>query len=119
VAATESDRSESNYAPLRENLKLLRAMTDQEGKRLEVIPLPMPRPIYFAGQLLPASYANFYIANKLVLAPVFNDPADRIPLTTLARLFRDREVVPIYCGDLVLGLGTIHCATQQEPAATR
>jgi agmatine deiminase len=75
----------------------------------------MPAPVMFDGQRLPASYANFYIANKIVLVPTFNDPADRIALDTLARLFPDREIVPIYCRDLVLGLGTIHCMTQQLP----
>jgi agmatine deiminase len=75
----------------------------------------MPAPVYFAGQRLPASYANFYIANGLVLVPTFNDPNDRIALNTLAKLFPSREVVGIYCGDLVLGLGTLHCMTMQEP----
>jgi agmatine deiminase len=75
----------------------------------------MPEPIYFAGQRLPASYANFYIANRLVLVPVFGDPNDRVVLNTLARLFGDREVIGIPCRDLVLGLGTLHCMTMQEP----
>ena len=75
----------------------------------------MPEPVYFAGQRLPASYANFYIANGLVLAPIFGDPNDRIALNTLARLFPDREVIGIPCRDLVLGLGTLHCMTQQQP----
>ena len=74
----------------------------------------MPEPVYFAGQRLPASYANFYIANQLVLVPVFNDRSDRIALNTIAKLLPDREVVGIYCGDLVLGLGTLHCMTQQQ-----
>jgi agmatine deiminase len=78
----------------------------------------MPTSIFFDGQRLPASYANFYIANKLVLVPVFNDPNDRVALNTLVRLFPAREVVPVYCRDLVLGLGTIHCMTQQLPAGT-
>ena len=77
----------------------------------------MPAPVYFNGQRLPASYANFYIANKLVLVPVFNDPNDRIALNIIAKHFTDREVVGIYCRELVLGLGTIHCMTQQIPAA--
>ena len=75
----------------------------------------MPAPVYFDGQRLPASYANFYIANGLVLVPTFNDPNDRIALNTLAKLFPSREVVGIYCGDLVLGLGTLHCMTMQQP----
>jgi len=115
VTVVEEDHSETNYAPLQENLALLREMKDQDGQPLRVETLPMPRPVYFAGQRLPASYANFYIANKLVLVPTFNDPADRVALNTLASVFPDREIVPIYCRDLVLGLGTIHCMTQQLP----
>jgi len=84
---------------------------------LRVVKLPAPAPVYFHRQLLPASYANFYIANGLVLVPTFNDPADRPALNTLARCFPDREVVGIYARDLVLGLGTLHCLTQQQPAA--
>ena len=76
----------------------------------------MPEPVYFDGQRLPASYANFYIANELVLVPTFNDPNDRVALDTLAELFPDREVVGIHCGDFVWGLGTLHCMTQQQPA---
>jgi agmatine deiminase len=94
---------------LRENLKVLK----RTG--LRVIMLPMPAPVYFDGQRLPASYANFYIANGLVLVPTFNDPSDRVALDTLAKLFPSREVVGTYCGDLVLGLGTLHCMTMQEP----
>ncbi len=94
---------------LRENLMLLKATG------LRVVTLPMPAPVYFEGQRLPASYANFYIANGLVLVPSFNDPNDRVALNTLAKLFPSREVVGIYCGDLVLGLGTLHCMTMQQP----
>jgi agmatine deiminase len=110
VTALENDRSEANYEPLRENLKLLR----RTG--LRIVTLPMPAPVYFDGQRLPASYANFYIANGLVLVPTFNDPNDRIALNTLAKLFPAREVTGIYCRDLVLGLGTLHCMTMQQPA---
>jgi agmatine deiminase len=77
----------------------------------------MPRPVYFDGQRLPASYANFYIANGRVLAPTFNDPNDRLALNTLAELFPDREVIGIYCGDLIWGLGALHCMTQQQPVS--
>ncbi len=76
----------------------------------------MPRPVIFDGQRLPASYANFYIANRLVLVPTFNDPNDRVALSTLARVFPDREVVGIHSTELVWGLGTLHCMTQQQPA---
>jgi agmatine deiminase len=115
VTVVEEDRAEANYEPLQENLALLREMKDQHGQPLRVETLPMPRPVYFAGQCLPASYANFYIANTMVLVPTFNDSADRLALNTLASLFPDREIVPIYGRDLVLGLGTIHCMTQQLP----
>lgn len=116
VTVVEQDKQEENYAPLQENLKLLRGMTDQDGNKLKVVPLPMPRPVWFDGQRLPASYANFYIANRLVLVPTFNDPNDRVALNTLAKVFPDRTVVGIHCVDLVLGLGTLHCMTQQQPA---
>jgi agmatine deiminase len=116
VTVVEDDPAEKNYAPLQENLALLRGAKDQAGEPLRVDTLPMPEPVCFAGQRLPASYANFYVANKLVLVPTFNDPADRVALEKLAALFPDREIVPIYCRDLVLGLGTIHCMTQQVPA---
>jgi agmatine deiminase len=119
VTLIEPDRSDANYAALEENLSLLHSMKDQDGKPLRVETLPMPAPVFFNAQRLPASYANFYIANKLVLVPVFNDPNDRVALNTLARLFPDREVVGIYCRDLVLGLGAIHCMTQQLPLAKR
>ena len=117
VTIVEEDRNDANYAVLQENLALLKSMTDQDGKPLRVETLPMPAPVFFNKQRLPASYANFYIANKIVLVPVFNDPNDRIALDTLATLFPDREIVPIYCRDLVLGLGTIHCMTQQLPSS--
>src|SRR6267142_239323 len=100
----EESPSDANYAPLQENLALLKSMKDQDGTPLRVETLPMPAPVFFDGQRLPASYANFYIANKIVLVPVFNDPNDRVALNTLAKLFPTREVVPIYCPDLVLGL---------------
>ena len=116
VTVVEEDPSDENYLPLKENLARLRRMTDQDGRKLNVVKLPMPRPVYFDRQRLPASYANFYIANGMVLVPVFNDPADREALNTLARLFPGRRTVGIYCRDLVLGLGTLHCMTQQQPA---
>jgi agmatine deiminase len=116
VAVVEQDRSDVNYAPLQENLALLKSMKDTDGRNFRIETLPMPAPVYFDGQRLPASYANFYIANKLVLVPTFNDANDRVALNALAALFPDREVVGIACRDLVLGLGTIHCMTQQQPA---
>lgn len=116
VIASEPDKADPNHAALAVNRKLLRAATDTSGKPLQVATLPMPAPVYFDGQRLPASYANFYIANGIVLAPVFNDPKDRIALNTLSHLIPKREVIPVYCRDLVLGLGTLHCMTQQQPA---
>jgi agmatine deiminase len=117
VTIVEENPNDANYAPLQDNLQRLQFMTDQDGKPLRVETLPMPAPIYFDGQRLPASYANFYIANKLVIVPTFNDPNDRVALNTLAKLFPDRQIVGIHCRDLVLGLGTLHCMTQQQPAA--
>ena len=111
VTVVENNRDDGNYLPLKENLDILRAFRD-----LRIATLPMPEPIFFDGQRLPASYANFYIANGLVLVPTFNDVNDRVALNTMAALFPDREVVGIHCLDLVLGLGTLHCMTQQQPA---
>ena len=115
VVAQENDANDANYQPLRKNLELLKSMTDQDGKSLEIVPLPMPRPLWFQGQRLPASYANFYIGNSAVLVPTFNDPHDREALSILARLFPDRDVVGIHSVDLVWGLGTLHCLSQQQP----
>lgn len=116
VIASEQNTSDANYAPLQENVAILREMKDQNGNPLRVETLPMPEPVFFSGQRLPASYANFYVANRTVLAPTFNDPNDRIALNKLAELFPTRSIVGIACTDLVLGLGTLHCMTQQQPA---
>jgi agmatine deiminase len=115
VAAVEDDPADVNYQPLQDNLGRLHAMTDARGRRLDVVTLPLPRPVHFDGQRLPASYANFYIGNEVVLVPTFNDPADRVALATLADLFPRRTVVGIHARDLVWGLGTLHCMTQQQP----
>ncbi len=116
VTAYEEDRSDANHEALRENFRKLTKTTDQSGKPLRVVKIPMPSPVVFRGQRLPASYANFYIANRVVLVPVFNDPRDRIALNLLAELFPRRQVVGIYCGDFIWGLGALHCMTQQQPA---
>lgn len=116
VAVEETDPKDPNHEPLRENLERLRTMKTADGKPLRVVPLPMPRPMFFDGQRLPASYANFYLADGLVLVPTFNDQNDRAALNTLAELFPGREVVGIHALDLVWGLGTLHCMTMQEPA---
>jgi len=115
LAAVETNRRDANYKPLAENLRTLKSSTDQRGSRLDVVELPMPAPMIYRGRRVPASYANFYIANGIVLVPVFNDPNDRLALNTLAEVFPDRKIAPIYCGDLIWGLGAIHCITQQQP----
>ncbi len=117
VTVVEDDPADENYVALQENLERLRGMTDPDGRALEVVQLPMPAPVVFGGQRLPASYANFYIANDRVLVPTFNDPADRRALGVLADLFPGRAVVGIHAVDLVWGFGTLHCLTQQQPRA--
>jgi agmatine deiminase len=119
VTAVETNPDDPNYEPLRENIRRLRAATDQDGKPLAIIELPMPAPVTFEGRRLPASYANFYIANGIVLVPVFNDPNDRFALDILADLFPDRDVIGIYSGDLIWGFGAMHCMTQQQPVVGR
>jgi agmatine deiminase len=116
VLVTEANESDENFVRLRENRERLAGMTGADGRKLEVVPLPMPRALAFDGVRLPASYANFYVANGVVIVPTFNDPADRAALGVLAELFPGREVVGVHCVDLVWGLGTLHCMTQQEPA---
>lgn len=110
VIAQEKNPADENYRPLRENLDIL------TRERVEIVQLPMPAPVVFDGRRLPASYANFYIANECVLAPTFNDPMDRIALSILGELFPDRTVLGIHAVELVWGLGTLHCMTQQQPA---
>jgi agmatine deiminase len=117
LTAVEPDKSDPNHQPLAENLALLKAARTLGGKQFTLVELPLPRPVVFRGQRLPASYANFYIANGLVLVPTFNDPNDRAALNTLADVFPWREVIGINSVDLVWGLGTLHCMTQQQPAA--
>ena len=119
VVAHERDRADANHRRSADNLRRLRRATDARGRPLTVVTLPFPRPVMMAGTRLPASYANFYIANGVVLVPTFNDPADRVALETLARLMPRRRVVGIHAVDLVWGLGTLHCLTQQQPAARR
>ena len=115
VTCVDADPASENYEALRENIRRLRDAVTEDGKPLITIDLPMPAPVYFEGRRLPASYANFYIANGIVLVPVFNDPNDRVALDILADCFPDREIIPIYCGDLIWGFGAIHCMTQQQP----
>ena len=116
VAASERDPSDINYKPLRDNLRRLKKAKDQNGRRLQVVELPMPAPVIFQGRRLPASYANFYVCNRAVLVPTFNDRNDRLALNVLADLFPARKIVPIYSGDFIWGFGAMHCMTQQQPA---
>lgn len=117
VTVVEEDPQDPNFKPLQENLKMLRSMKDQDGKDLKIITLPMP------GQLdrdhdegrLPASYANFYIANKVVLVPIYQHKNDSLALETLQKLFPNRKVIGIECNDLIYGMGAIHCLSQQQP----
>lgn len=115
VTVTEPNRGDENHLPLAENLDRLRSARNLQGQPFEIVELPMPAPVVFEGQRLPASYANFYIANGLVLVPTFNDPNDRHALNTLAKVFPSRKIVGIHCGDLIWGLGALHCMTQQQP----
>jgi len=115
VTVVEDDPRDENHEPLRKNLERLRGMTDQDGRPLRVVTLPMPRPLYHDGHRLPASYANFYIANELVLLPTYDPARDEEAAATLADLFPGREIVGIDCTDLVWGLGAFHCVTQQWP----
>ena len=116
VLCQERDGGDPNHRVLAENRERLEHATLEHGAKIEVVPLPMPAPLYFDGRRLPASYANFYIANAAVLVPTFNDPNDRIALGILSELFRDRPVVGIHAVDLAWGFGTLHCLTQQQPA---
>ena len=116
LTAVEPNTADENHLPLAENLERLHATRNLDGEPFEILPLPMPAPVIFEGQRLPASYANFYIANGLVLVPTFNDPNDRIALNAIAACFPDRTITGIHCTDFIWGLGALHCMTQQEPA---
>lgn len=116
VTVVEHNKNDDNHAMLAENRERLDALRLADGRPLKVIEMPMPRPIEFAGDRLPASYANFYIGNEVVLMPAFKDPNDAVNERTLASAFPGRRIVPLDCTDLVLGLGTFHCLTQQVPA---
>lgn len=119
VVAKESKRGDPNYEPLKRAIADLRQARDARGKKLQVVELPMPRAVVYDGERLPASYANFYICNDRVLVPTFNDPNDRVALSILADLFEGREVCGIHAVDLVVGLGTLHCSSQQQPRCIR
>jgi len=117
VTVVEPDSRDANHEPLAENLARLKAARTLDGRQFTIVELPLPRPVVFRGQRLPASYANFYVANGLVLVPTFHDPNDRIALGILAEAFPDREVIGIHSVDLIWGLGALHCMSQQQPSA--
>lgn len=117
VCAVEKNRNDENYEILQKNFEDLKKMKDQDGKSFRIVSIPMPDPIVHEGQRLPASYANFYIANKAVLVPTFQCKQDAEALKILGELFPTRKIIGIGCVDLIWGLGTIHCSTQQQPSA--
>ncbi len=116
VAAVEDNPQDANYASLQENLRRLQSFTDADGQPLQIVPLPMPRPVVVNGKRLPASYCNFYLANGIAIVPQFDDPADAKAVEILGRVLTGRRIVPLPARDLVWGLGAFHCITQQEPA---
>ncbi len=116
VTVVEPNREDENHQPLAENLDRLRSARNRDGKPFRIVELPLPSPVVFERQRLPASYANFYIANGLVLVPTFNDANDRHSLNTLAEVFPRHRIVGIHCVDFIWGLGALHCMTQQQPA---
>jgi agmatine deiminase len=115
VTVIEDNKADENHGPLRENRRRLERMRLQDGAPLRIVDLPMPAPYYINGQRLPASYANFYVANHAVVLPVFNDPMDAEAGRILAPLFPGRTIIPVGCRDIVYGLGTVHCLSQQVP----
>ena len=115
AVAVEEDPADVNHAPLQDNLGRLRRMTTCDGRPLRTVELPMPAPVVVEGSRLPASYANFYIGNRVVLLPTYNDPNDRIAQERLQALFPHRRVVGLDCTDVAVGLGAFHCLTQQVP----
>jgi agmatine deiminase len=118
LAYEEDPSDDENHRRSVDNYDRLQLMGGADGV-LRVVKLPFPRPVIMDGERLPASYANFYVANGVVIVPTFNDRNDRVALNTIAGLFPDREVIGIHAVDLVWGLGTLHCLTQQQPRATR
>ena len=119
VLVEESNSADANYRPMQENKERLQGIRLANGEKLATISLPMPAPVYFNGQRLPASYANFYIGNAAVIVPTFNDTNDRVALGIFSELFPNKKVIGIHSVDLVLGQGTLHCLTQQQPSMKR
>ena len=114
VTVMETHPNDPNYIPLMENREILEGAKLADGSSLEIVELPMPSPVMFKGERLPASYANFYISNYGVLVPTFNDPNDKLALGIMSELFEDRPVIGIHAVDLVWGLGTLHCLTHEQ-----
>ena len=115
MTAIENNRKDKNYKRLKENLKILKKSKIENGKKLKIIKIPMPKPIYIDNIKVPASYLNFYIANKIVLLPVFNDKNDKKVFLVFKKFFKSRKIIQINCSELIWGFGAIHCMTQQEP----
>lgn len=115
AACVEPNTRDANHRRMLENIRRIKTMRDTKGRGFDIMALPLPKPVYFEKRRLPASYANFYICNAGVMVPVFNDPADVRALKILEQCFPGRSIIPIYCRDLVWGLGTLHCMTQQQP----
>lgn len=116
VTVIEENKNDENYLPLQENLKLLSAMRLESGKQINIVELPMPQPVVYDGQRLPASYANFYISNQYVIVPTFRDSKnDTRAIDILQQCFKNRKVVGLDSTDLIWGLGSFHCLSQQEP----
>ncbi|MBP1630115.1 MAG: agmatine deiminase [Bacteroidetes bacterium] len=116
ITVVEENKSDYNYEPLQENLKLLNKARLENGKQINVVELIMPEPVIWEDQRLPASYANFYIANEAVIVPIFNCKNDNKAIYTLEECFKDRKVIGIDSTDIIWGLGSFHCLSQQEPA---
>lgn len=114
VLSLENNPEDPNCSPLRENMEILQDLRLEDGGKIEIVPLPMPSPLFFDGERLPATYANFYISNEKVLVPTYNDPKDREALGILSELFPEKHVVGIDCVDLAWGFGAIHCMTKEE-----
>ena len=116
LCALEGNKNDGNYGALKENFDILKQSKDQDGNNFNVVALPMPKAVVYGGLRLPASYSNFYIANKTVLVPIFGDPNDNEALCIIRKFFPEREVLGINCRSMVYGFGAIHCATQQQPS---
>ena len=115
MTAIEKNKNDNNYYNLKENLKILKRSKNINGKKFKIIKIPMPKAVYINNTKVPASYLNFYIANKIVLLPIFNDKNDKKVLSIFKNFFTTRKIIPINCSELIWGFGAIHCMTQQEP----